>query len=259
MDGAEVSMACMCSNRSCPACWCPDAQLADGKTCEYRKAAEVFAKLDAGREELLDEEDRILRGKGEKVSAFEQRIKHKLLPCNAWRLIPLFELFMSCPKDELHQWYDNICLQQLTYLWYKSCITNVYVVTRYLGLFGDHIVPAILYKYTQVLRRPDLLSSKGKPLITKARLETVWTRLADRLATVVADTSMVTITPEYAGHFYDLYIHGKENAKLTGDRMKLLMLALPFMARDLIAPEVCTLSQSLRYRSFIPCLSINYH
>ena len=110
------------------------------------------------------------------------------------------------------------------------CIT----LYRYLGLFGDHIVPAILYRYTQVLRRPDLLSSKGKPLITKARLETVWTRLADRLATVVADTSMITISPEYAGH----YINGKENAKLTGDHMKLLMLTLPFMLRDLIAEEV---------------------
>ena len=113
-----------------------------------------------------------------------------------------------------------------------------YIISRYLGLFGDHIVPAILYRYTQVLRRPDLLNSKGKPLITKARLETVWTRLADRLSTVVADTSMITISPEYAGHFYDLYINGKENAKLTGDRMKLLMLTLPFMVRDLIASEV---------------------
>lgn len=117
-------------------------------------------------------------------------------------------------------------------------ISKAYDMCRYLGLFGDHIVPAILYRYTQVLRRPDLLSSKGKPLITKARLETVWTRLADRLSTVVADTSMITITPEYAGHFYDLYINGKENAKLTGDRMKMLMLTLPFMVRDLIAPEV---------------------
>lgn len=113
-----------------------------------------------------------------------------------------------------------------------------YDICRYLGLFGDHIVPAILYRYTQILRRPDLLSSKGKPLVTKARLEIVWTRLADRLSTVVADTSMITISPEYAGHFYDMYINGKENTKLTGDRMKILMLTLPFMVRDLIAPEV---------------------
>ena len=108
---------------------------------------------------------------------------------------------------------------------------------RYLGLFGDHIVPAILYRYTQELRRPDLVDKKGKPLIKNARLKAVWTRLANRMATVVADTSMVTISPQYATHFYDMYINGKENAKLTGDRMKILMLSLPFMVRDLIAPE----------------------
>ena len=109
---------------------------------------------------------------------------------------------------------------------------------RYLGLFGDHIVPAVLYRYTQVLRREDLVNSKGKPLVTVARLEAVWKRLADRFATVVADTSMITLSPEYAAHFHDIYIDGKEHAKMTGDRMKMLMLTLPFVVRDLITPEV---------------------
>ena len=109
---------------------------------------------------------------------------------------------------------------------------------RYLGLFGDHIVPAVLYRYTQVLRRADLVNSKGKPLVTTALLEAVWKRLADRFATLVADTSMITLSPEYAAHFHDIYIDGKEGAKMTGDRMKMLMLTMPFMVRDLIAPEV---------------------
>ena len=116
----------------------------------------------------------------------------------------------------------------------------VLVASRFLGLFGDHIVPAVLYHYTQVLRRPDLLNSKGKPLVTTARLEAVWKRLSDRLATVVADTSMITMSTAYATHFHDIYIDGKENAKMTGDRMKMLMLTLPFLVRDLIAPEVIT-------------------
>ena len=109
---------------------------------------------------------------------------------------------------------------------------------RYLGLFGDHIVPAVLHRYTQVLRRPDLINSKGKPLVTTARIEAVWKRLAGRLETVVADTSMITLSTEYAANFHDIYINGKENAKMTGDRMKMLMLTLPFLVRDLIAPEV---------------------
>ena len=63
-------------------------------------------------------------------------------------------------------------------------------------------------------------------------------RLSDSFATVVADTSMITMSMEYAAHFHDIYIDGKEHAKMTGDRMKMLMLTLPFMVRDLIAPEV---------------------
>ncbi len=99
-------------------------------------------------------------------------------------------------------------------------------------------MPTVLYRYAQVLRRDDLVNTKGKPLVTVARLEAVWKRLADRFATVVADTSMITLSPKYAAHFHDIYIDGKEGAKMTCDRMKMLMLTLPFMVRDLIAPEV---------------------
>ena len=107
----------------------------------------------------------------------------------------------------------------------KECTTNILVCTymyldysigRYLGLFGDHIVPAVLHRYTQVLRRPDLINSKGEPLVTTARIEAVWKRLAGLLETVVADTSMITLSTEYAAHFHDIYINGKENAKMTG-------------------------------------------
>jgi hypothetical protein len=119
---------------------------------------------------------------------------------------------------------------------YVLCMYNFH--HRYLGLFGDHIVPAVLYRYTQELRRPDLINSKGKPLVTTARLEAVWKRLADRFATVVADTSIITLSTDYAAHFHDIYIDGKENAKMTGDHMKMLMPTIPFMVRDLIAPEV---------------------
>ena len=88
------------------------------------------------------------------------------------------------------------------------------------------------------MRRPDLINSKGKPLVTAARLGAVWKRLSERFKTVVADTSMITLSTDYSIHFHDLYIDGKENAKMTGDRMKMLMLTLPFMVRDLITPEV---------------------
>ena len=126
----------------------------------------------------------------------------------------------------------------LSYSELSQYLIGISLDNRYLGLFGDHIVQAILYCYTQELRRPDLVDAKGKPLIKNARLKVVWSRLANWMATVMADTSMFTISPEYATHFFDMYINGKENAKLTGDRMKFLMLSLRFMVCDLIAPEV---------------------
>jgi hypothetical protein len=108
---------------------------------------------------------------------------------------------------------------------------------RYLGLFGDHIVPAVLNHYTQVLWRPDLINSKGKTLVTSARLGAVWKRLSELFKTVVADTSMITLSNEYSVHFHYLYMDdniGKENAMMTVYRMKMLMLKLPFMVWDLI-------------------------
>ena len=64
---------------------------------------EVMAQLDAQRDVLLDEDDRLV-GRVKDVKEVGKRLRHKLLPRNAWCLIPFFELFMCSPKDELHQW-----------------------------------------------------------------------------------------------------------------------------------------------------------
>jgi hypothetical protein len=80
--------------------------------------------------------------------------------------------------------------------------------------------------------------SHWSPLHRWKAVEAVWKRLSDQFASVVADTSTITLTTAYAAHFHDIYIDSKENAKMTGDRVKTLMLTLPFMVRDLIAPEV---------------------
>ncbi len=79
-------------------------------------------------------------------------------------------------------------------------------------------------------------SNKGKPLVTNARLEAVWKRLADSFATVVANISMIVLSPEYAAQFYDICIDGNDNAKMINGRMKMLMFTLSFMVRHLIAP-----------------------
>ena len=104
MDGAEVAVNCLCSTRSCATCWCPDEEFADAHRGErqYRRMAEVMEELDAARDHLLNDNDELV-GLVKDVKDVERRLRHKLLPRNAWRLIPFFELFMCTPKDELHQ------------------------------------------------------------------------------------------------------------------------------------------------------------
>ena len=73
------------------------------RECEYSRMAEVMEQLDAESYKLLDEDDQLVGSVKDKEEV-EKRLRHKLLPRNAWQLIPFFELFMSSPKDELHQW-----------------------------------------------------------------------------------------------------------------------------------------------------------
>ena len=152
------------------------------------------------------------------VHKMEADLRHKLFPPNAWMKVLHFAVLTSCPKDELHQWF--------------------------IGLFGEHIIPAIVHRYTKVLQRPDLVNvdkdGNSHPLLSNEAVARVFKRLADRLQGVVSDTSTITITPEYAAHFLEVYVKKTDGAKFTGDRIRFLMLALPLAVRDLIAPEVYT-------------------
>jgi hypothetical protein len=150
------------------------------------------------------------------VKDTEHCLCHKLFPPNSWMKLKDFNVLTSCPKDELHQWF--------------------------LGLYGEHIIPAMVHWYTQELQRPDLIlhdrNGVAHPIISNEAVARVFWRLAYRLQGVVADTSMMTISPEYAAHFLEVYVKKTENAKFTGYRVRFLMLTLPFVVRDLIAPGV---------------------
>ena len=66
------------------------------------------------------------------VQKTEAELRHKLFPPNSWMKVLHFNVLTSCPKDELHQWF--------------------------IGLYGEHIIPAIVYRYTKVLQRSDLVT-----------------------------------------------------------------------------------------------------
>jgi hypothetical protein len=65
------------------------------------------------------------------VHKLEAELRHKLFPPNAWMKVLHFNVLTSCPKDELHQWF--------------------------IGLYGEHIIPAIVHRSTKVLQRLDLV------------------------------------------------------------------------------------------------------
>jgi len=75
-------------------------------------------------------------------------------------------------------------------------------------------------------------------LVSNEMLAGVWARLRDRLSSVDSSDSMVHVTQDYAAHFYDMYIDKHTGKHLTGDRVRILLLLLPFLLLDLIAPEV---------------------
>ena len=87
------------------------------------------------------------------VKEAEQRLRHKLFPPNAWMKVSDFNVLTSCP------WF--------------------------IGLYGEHIIPAIVHCYTSVLQRPDLIwleKSKVKhQIISNEAVARVFRLLADRL------------------------------------------------------------------------------
>ena len=112
------------------------------------------------------------------------RYGHKLFPPNAWVLVTDFDVLTSCPKDELRQWF--------------------------IGLYGEHIIPAIVHRYMKVLQNPDLVkldrNGVAHPIILNEAVARVFKRLAYRLQGVVTDTSILTITPEFSAHFLEVFI-----------------------------------------------------
>ena len=98
-----------------------------------------------------------------------------------------------------------------------------------------------MHKFIQVLRGKELYLGQGdtkRPLVTDQMLRAVWARLRDRLSSLDAPSSMVEVSTAYATHFTDMYVDKHTGKHMTGDRVRILLLTLPFLLRDLIAPEV---------------------
>ena len=150
------------------------------------------------------------------VKAKEQELKHKLRPANAFLKAKDMNLPAVVPREELHQFL--------------------------IGLYGEYVIPSCLHSYMQVLRAPSLYRgpSPDRPVVSDAMMRGVWTRLRDRLSSLDSSSTMVEVTSAYATHFIDMYVDKHTGKHMTGERVRILLLTLPFLLRDLIAPEVCS-------------------
>ena len=151
------------------------------------------------------------------VDEAEKELGMKIRPRNAFLSCFNFDFLAALPREELHQFL--------------------------IGLYGEYIIPSAFHSITSVLRKPEFIlstSDKGvnKYLVPNATLEGVWIRLRDRLSSLDSSTSLIEVTTDYATHFYDMYVEGHTGKHLTGDRIRILLLNLPFLFRDLIAPEM---------------------
>ena len=65
----------------------------------------------------------------------------------------------------------------------------------------------------------------------------------------------MTISTDYTAHFLEVYVKKRDNAKFTGDRIRFLMLDLPFLVPDLIKPEVSLiLDICWLYTQYVPSI-----
>ena len=146
------------------------------------------------------------------VKAGERAIKHKLRPRNAFFPAQGLHLPSCCPREKLHQFL--------------------------IGWYGEYVLPASLYKYLQVLRAKELCTSPDKPLVPDAMFRGVFGRLRDRLTSLDSSSSMVKVAAAYATHVMDMYVDKHTGKHMTSDRVRILLLTLPSVLRDLIEPEM---------------------
>jgi hypothetical protein len=118
-----------------------------------------------------------------------------------------------------------------------------------IGLGGQHIIKALIYKIDTTLRNDAYTYGKtreGRPkhIISRATMEGVWTRMLQRLANFCSDVSGFELTTKYCAHVKHVFLEGKST--FTAGRLELLFMALCFVLRDLIDPELRLIEQAIR-------------
>jgi hypothetical protein len=161
----------------------------------------------------LDDDGQVIYGKGKVISKWEKRHGMHFIHNSVFEFAEEIGLdpVMGMPRDFLH-----------------------WII---LGLFGYHIVRAIIHLISETILAAAYLTEHGsrKAPVNQQTMHHVLQRLARRLARIDADESCLTISEEFAQHFLKVYELGKSS--FTGPRMTYLILVLPYVMTDLVGEE----------------------
>ena len=164
-------------------------------------------------DECLDDDGKVRYGKKKVIASWEQKTGFHFMHNSLFSLADDVGLLpvVGLPRDFLH--------------WIL------------LGLFGYHIVKAIIYLLSKTIVADAYLTEHGnrKALVNQSTSSNILRRLARRLSRITADESCLTISEKFARHFLKVYEEGK--SKFTGGRMVYLMLVLPYVLVDLVGKE----------------------
>jgi hypothetical protein len=196
-------------SKGCRMCYAPHDQLADTneiwplfdwRACHRSLQRHALA--------CLDDDGKVIYGKGKVIAKWEQKHGMHFMYNSVFEFADEIGLdpVIGMPRDFLH-----------------------WII---LGLFGYHIVKAIIFLISKTILADAYLTEHGnrRAPVNQQTMHHVLQRLARRLASIEADEPCLTITPEFAQHFLKVYELGKSS--FTGPRMTYLILVLPYVMKS---------------------------
>ena len=201
-------------SKSCRVCGAPCDRLDDTDSSwplnDWRKC---YRSLLRTADSCLDDEGAVIYGKKKVIKRWEKKYGMHFVHNSVFEFADEIGLdpVVGMPRDFLH-----------------------WII---LGLFGYHIVRAIIYLISKTILADVYLIAHGnrRAPVNQTTMHHVLQRLARRLSSISADESCLTISEEFAQHFLKVYELGKSS--FTGGRMTYLILVLPYVMVDLVGIE----------------------